>query len=82
MPGVKIGNGAIVSSRSVVTADVPAYCVVGGNPARTIKSRFPPDVVSELEAIAWWDWPAGRITTHLEAIVSADLERLRQAGRE
>jgi len=54
MPGVKIGNGAIVSSRSVVTADVPAYAIVGGNPAKVIKVRFASDVVKRLEEIAWW----------------------------
>jgi virginiamycin A acetyltransferase len=77
MPGVRIGNGAIISSRSVVVSDVPAYTVVGGNPARAIKARFPPDIVAELEAIAWWDWPVEKITRHLEVIVSADVDRLR-----
>lgn len=76
MPGVKIGNGAIISSRSVVTSDVPAYTVVGGNPAKPIKTRFAPDVVAELEALAWWDWPVETITRHLEVIVSGDIRRL------
>lgn len=77
MPGVKIGNGAIVSSRSVVVSDVPAYTVVGGNPAKPIKHRFSADLVSELEAIAWWDWPIEKISKHLVAIVSADIQALR-----
>ena len=58
MPGVKIGNGAIISSRSVVVSDVPAYTVVGGNPARQLKQRFSTEVISELEAIAWWEFPS------------------------
>lgn len=57
MSGVKIGNGAIISSRSVVVADVPPYAVVGGNPARAIKERFSQEIVLALEEIAWWDWP-------------------------
>lgn len=37
MPGVTIGRGAIVGANAVVTKNVPAYAVVGGNPARIIK---------------------------------------------
>jgi virginiamycin A acetyltransferase len=77
MPGVTIGDGAIVAARSVVTGDVPAYSVVGGNPARRIKQRFPDAVVAELLAIRWWEWPAERITRSLRAIVGADIAALR-----
>ncbi|NWC64542.1 Vat family streptogramin A O-acetyltransferase [Cedecea sp. P7760] len=77
MPGVKIGNGAIISSRSVVTTDVSAYTVVGGNPAKVIKKRFSDEIVSELEKLAWWDWPVELITKYLTAIMSNDLEALR-----
>ncbi len=80
MPGVKIGNGAIIASRSVVTADVPAYSVVGGNPAEVIKYRFDDSTVDELLRIAWWDWSAEKITEHLEAIVGCDLVALRIAN--
>lgn len=79
MPGVQIGNGAIVSSRSVVVSDVPAYTVVGGNPARALRQRFDPEVIQELESIAWWDWPVESITMHLQAIMGADLAALRAA---
>ena len=80
MPGVTIGNGAIVSAGSVVTRDVAAYSVVGGNPAREIRARFSRDVVARLEALAWWDWPVERITRHLELIVRADVDALEAAG--
>ncbi len=76
MPGVRIGNGAIISSRSVVVSDVPAYTVVGGNPAKPIKQRFSTEIVTELEAIAWWDWPVEKISKHLAAIVSTDIAAL------
>jgi virginiamycin A acetyltransferase len=76
MPGVNIGNGAIISSRSVVTSDVPAYSVVGGNPARVIKQRFNDETISTLEKLAWWDWSVEKITQHLPAIISADTKAL------
>lgn len=76
MPGVKIGNGAIIASKSVVVSDVPAYSVVGGNPAQLIKERFSPQIVAALESIAWWDWPIEKITQHLEVIVSAEIDAL------
>lgn len=79
MPGVKIGNGAIISSRAVVVSDVPAYTIVGGNPARAIKQRFEPDAIAELESLAWWDWPIEKITQHLELIVSGDIDALSRA---
>jgi virginiamycin A acetyltransferase len=76
MPGVKIGNGAIVSSRSVVVSDVPAYTIVGGNPARPIRQRFDPETVAVLESVAWWDWPVEKISENLPVIVSGDVEAL------
>ena len=80
MPGVRIGDGAIVAARSVVTGEVPPYTIVGGNPARTLRQRFPDEVIVELLEIRWWDWDASRITRNLEAIVSADLGALRAAA--
>lgn len=77
MPGVHIGDGAIVSSRSVVVRDVPAYSVVGGNPATVLKQRFPDDVAAQLQALAWWDWPIEIITRHLGAIAAADIGALK-----
>lgn len=76
MPGVHIGNGAIIASRAVVTADVPAYAVVGGNPAKILKARFAPDVINTLETLSWWDWPIEKITRHLDIIAAGDIDAL------
>lgn len=76
MPGIKIGHGSIVSACSVVTKDVPAYSIVGGNPAKVLKYRFTPEDVATLENIAWWDWPIEFITKNLHHIVSADVDAL------
>ena len=76
MPGVKIGNGAIIASKSVVTNDVPAYAVVGGNPAKIIKQRFDDKTINALLSIAWWDWSSDKITAHLDAITQNNLDLL------
>jgi len=80
MPGVSIGNGAIIAARTVVTGDVPDYAVIGGNPGRVLKRRFPDDVVERLLGLAWWDWDVERIGRHVDAITGADIDALERAG--
>jgi acetyltransferase-like isoleucine patch superfamily enzyme len=70
LPGVTIGNGAVVGAGAVVTRDVEAFSIVAGNPAREIRKRFAPDVARRIEALAWWNWDAGRLArnAHLFAL--------------
>lgn len=76
MPGVVIGHGSIVAAGSVVTRSVPAYSIVGGNPARIIRQRFSDKAIAALLDLAWWDWPPDKISAHLEHIVAADIDAL------
>ena len=80
MPGVTIGDGAIIAARSVVTADVPAYAIAGGNPAKVLRHRFDADGVRRLLAIAWWDRPTAWIARYLDRIRGADIDALEAAA--
>lgn len=79
MPGVTIGDGAIVAAKSVVTHDVPPYAIAAGNPAREVRARFDRETVDRLLAVAWWDWPAEKIGGNLNAIRGADISLLEAA---
>ncbi len=78
MPGVKIGDGAIIAAHSVVTKDVPAYHIAGGNPAKIIRKRFEDELIDYLLALKWWDWPPEKIFENLEILCSADLAAIKQ----
>ncbi|MHA3913806.1 CatB-related O-acetyltransferase [Halovulum sp. GXIMD14793] len=80
MPGVTIGPGAIVAARSVVTRDVPAYAMVGGNPATVKKMRYDEATIARLQDVAWWDWEADKISRNLNAIRGADITALEAAS--
>ncbi|MFA6964168.1 CatB-related O-acetyltransferase [Bosea sp. (in: a-proteobacteria)] len=79
MPGVTIGDGAIIGTRAQVAKDVPPYAIVVGNPGRVVRMRFPDEVVSALLTIAWWDWDTEKIGRNVAAIAGADIDALRAA---
>jgi virginiamycin A acetyltransferase len=70
LPGVTIGDGAVIAAASVVTADVPPYAIVAGNPARVVRRRYEDDDVARLLRAAWWDWPVELVTEHARTIMS------------
>ncbi|WP_280514926.1 CatB-related O-acetyltransferase [Aureimonas sp. ME7] len=79
LPGVTIGDGAIVAANSVVSRDVAPYAVVAGNPASKRRRRFDDATIERLLAVGWWNWPVERISRNLAAIRGADIDALEQA---
>ncbi|WP_347840429.1 CatB-related O-acetyltransferase [uncultured Draconibacterium sp.] len=73
MPGVKIGHGAIIASKAVVTKDVEPYSIVGGNPAKLIRKRFKPNEIEKLLELKWWDWDIQKITENLHLLTDKNL---------
>lgn len=78
LPGAKIGDGAIIAAYSVVTKDVPAYNVVGGNPAKFIKKRFGDELIELLLKFRWWDLPPNELVKILPLLCDSDLEKVRR----
>lgn len=76
LAGVRIGDGAIVASRAVVTHDVPPYAIVGGMPAKMIRMRFDAPAISRLLELQWWNWPRDRIRRALPFIRAGAAEEL------
>jgi len=76
MPGVKIGDGAIIAARCVVTKDVDAYSVVGGNPAVFIKNRFLQEEINNLLEMKWWNWSEDKIKENMPLICSTSIDKL------
>jgi len=74
LSGVTIGDGAAVGAYSVVTKDVPDYAIVGGNPAKLLKMRFPPEVVERLRAIQWWNWSPERVKRAVPYLQNSNIE--------
>ncbi len=76
LPGVRIGDGAVVAAHAVVSQDVPPYAIVAGNPARMVRRRLSEADAARMQRIAWWDWPVERITAHLRLIGGGDVDAL------
>ena len=78
MPGVKIGDGAVIGAHSLVTKDVEPYTTVGGNPAKEIRKRFNDETIKILLNLKWWDWDLQKITDHLDVITKGTQGALKE----
>ncbi len=82
MPGVTIGDGAIVAAYSVAARNVEPCTVVGGNPARPIKKRFSQELIDLLLRFRWWDFPPEKLADFLPVLCQENLEEVREILRE
>lgn len=78
LPGVHIGDGAIIGANSVVGGDVPAYTVVVGNPARPVRKRFDEELTELLLKLRWWDKSVEEINALIPVLSCSDLGKVKR----
>jgi chloramphenicol O-acetyltransferase type B len=76
MPGVKVGHGALIGARSVVTKNVEAYTIVAGNPAKPIRKRFSEIHIQRLLEIKWWNWSESQLASSMKLLCSENIDGL------
>lgn len=76
LSGVTIGDGAVIGAGSLVTKDVPAYAIVGGNPTKIIRYRFDEKTIAKMLELKWWDWPEAKVQENISLLSSGRLEEL------
>ena len=74
MPGVNIGDGAVIAAGSIVTHDVLPYTIVAGVPARYVRDRFPYNQASALMRMKWWDWDIEKIKEAIPFLEQGDVD--------
>lgn len=82
MPGVKVGDGAIIATNSTVVKDVEPYTIVGGNPAQPVRKRFSEEQIDVLLELKWWDWDIEKITRSVQILTGNDVDALRKMINE
>ena len=81
LPGVHIGDGAIIGANSVVASDVEPYSIVVGNPAKLIRYRFDGELTSLLLKFKWWNKPVEEINALIPVLTNSDLECVKEEIR-
>ena len=82
MPGIRIGHGAVIGARAVVTRDVEPYAIVAGNPAKVIRHRFGEADRAMLLAMQWWDWTDAQLRDAMPLLTAGDVGMLHRHWQE
>ena len=82
LPGVHIGDGAIIGASSVVGSDVEPYTIVAGNPAQFIRKRFDEELTNLMLEWRWWDKPIEEINALIPVLTSSDLTEVKRKVKE
>ncbi|MDE6727035.1 MAG: CatB-related O-acetyltransferase, partial [Oscillospiraceae bacterium] len=77
LPGVHVGDGAIIGLNSTVASDVEPYTIVAGNPARLVRRRFDEELTALLLELRWWDKSVSEINALIPLLTSGDLEKVK-----
>ena len=81
LPGVHIGDGAIIGANSVVGCHVAPYTIVVGNPAKALRKRFDDELIDLLLRFRWWEKSVEEINRLIPLLTCSDLEKVREALR-
>ena len=79
--GIEVGDGSIIAAGAVVTKNVEPYSIVGGCPAKLIKCRFEKEIADKLLKMRWWDWPEKKIRQNMNLIMSDNIEKFIENGK-
>ena len=77
LPGVHIGDGAIIGANSIVGSDVDPYTIVVGNPAKPLRKRFDDELIELLLKFKWWDKSIEEINSLIPILTCSELEKVR-----
>ena len=78
LPGVHIGDGAIIGANSIVGSDVEPYAIVVGNTAKAVRKRFDDELIALLHEFRWWDKAIDEIQELIPLLHDNDLERVKR----